>query len=139
VATEEQHDLLGDASYSPDLLDHLENVPAEVREKWPTALADLCDIFDNELRRCGLKEADVHRISLALLLAQANYGGGRMFYLPKGDRLKQAVRNRQIFREFNYRNHDELAQRYDLSVPRIYAIVKEQEAIERSRLQPRLL
>ena len=138
MATEQQQDLLGDDSYSEELLDHLESVPAEVREKWPKDLAALCDIYDSELKRLGITDEDAHRIALSLLLAQANYGGGRMYYMPKGDRLKQAVRDRQIYREFNGRNHDELGKRYGLTVQRIYEIVKRQGEIERARVQPRL-
>lgn len=138
MSTEEQHDLLGDDSYSEELLDYLENVPADVREKWPKDLAALCDIYDSELKRLGVSDADAHRISLTLLLAQANYGGGRMYYMPKGDRLRQAVRDRKIYHEFNGRNHEELAKRHGLTVQRIYEIVKRQSEIERARVQPKL-
>lgn len=135
---EEQRDLLGDQSFSADLAGHLDKVPVEIRNKWPKDLAALCDIYDDELTRLGLDAEMVHRISLTLLMAQANYGGGRMFYIPKGDRLRQAIRNRQIYAAFRGNNHAQLAQQYGLTVQRIYDIVREQGAIEKQRVQPGL-
>lgn len=137
--SEDQPDLLGEHSFSDtSLLAHLDEVPEIVRNKWPKDLNALCEIYTGELQRLGVDAEAAHKISLALLLAQANYGGGRMFYLPKGDRLRQAVRDHRIYNEFNGTNVDQLASRHHLTVQRIYEIIKRQREIERARIQPGL-
>jgi Mor family transcriptional regulator len=135
---EQQQDLLGDSSYNAGLLEHLENLPPEAREKWPKDFAALCDIYETELAAMALEPEQARHISLRLLLALASYGGGRIFYLPKADRLRQAIRDRQIWQEFKGHNHEALAKKYNLTVPRIYAIVREQVALHRANVQPKL-
>lgn len=136
--SEQQHDLLGDDSYSADLAEHLDKVPAEVRRKWPKDLAALIDIYASELQHLGVAEAQRDKIALTLLLAQANYGGGRYFYLPKGDRLKAAVRDRQIWQAFNGYNVNELVSQFGLTAQRIYSILNEQRALDVKERQPEL-
>ena len=135
---EHQNDLLGDESYSSDLLDHLPDDTPEARGKWPKDLVALCDIYAQELASLGIEEQQARKISLRLLMAQANYGGGRVFYLPKGDAIRRAVRDHNIWTEFNGRNHQELARQHNLTVPRVYNILAEQKALHVSRNQPQL-
>ncbi len=73
-----------------------------------------------------------------LALVQAHYMGGRAYYIPTGDHLKAALRDRAIWDEFNGRNIDALARKHGLSVPQTYAVVAEQRLLARRRLQPEL-
>lgn len=105
--------------------------------KWPKDLAALSDIYTRELELMGVA-GDVRAITDRLLLAQANYGGGRMFYLPKAERLRREIRDQKIYSEFNGRNQDALAMRYNLSVQRIYRILEEQRELDRKNRQSAL-
>ena len=140
MSTEEQQDLLGEASFSDDLLEHLDDIPEETKRKWPKDLAALIDIFNAALRRMGMDEEQARRIAHTLLAEQAMYCGGRHFYIPKGDRLKQAIRDVELWRDWH--DHgivpDDLAAKYKISVQHVYRIINEQRAIHMRRVQPSL-
>lgn len=138
--TEEQHDLLGESSWSDELLAHLDEIPAEIKRKWPKDLAALLDIFEATLKRMGFENAEARRIAHALLAEQSVYCGGRHIYIPKGDRLKQAIRDLELWRDWH--DHamvpDVLARKYNISVQHVYRIINEQRAIHLRRVQPEL-
>lgn len=140
MATEEQQDLLGEASFSDDLLEHLDDIPEETKRKWPKDLAALIDIFNAALRRMGMDDDQARRIAHTLLAEQAMYCGGRHVYIPKGDRLKQAIRDVELWRDWH--DHgivpDDLAAKYKISVQHVYRIINEQRAIHMRRVQPSL-
>ncbi len=50
--------------------------------------------------------------------------GGQLIYIPKNQGGELDERDRQIYAEFNGRNHHELAKKYGLAVQQIYKIVK---------------
>lgn len=43
----------------------------------------------------------------------AHYFGGKSFYLPAGDKIKEALRDAQIYQEFNGKNVPELIKNTD--------------------------
>ena len=137
---EEQKDLLGEHSFSDDLLAHLDEIPDDVRKKWPKDLAALIDLYQASLLRMGYDEKDAKKIAHTLLAEQAMYCGGRHVYIPKGDRFRQAVRDIDLFNDWHDRGivPDELASRYKLSTQHVYRIIKEQRAIHMKRVQPSL-
>lgn len=138
--TEEQKDLLGDKSFSSDLLDHLDDISDEVSKKWPRDLIALVDIYGAALKRMGYNEDQGRKISHALLAEQANYCGGRYFYLPKLDALKKAIRDVDLYKDWSDRGiqPEELSRKYKLSSVHVYRIIKEQQAYYRKRVQPEL-
>ncbi|WP_279488096.1 Mor transcription activator family protein [Aeromonas veronii] len=73
-----------------------------------------------------------------LALVQAHYMGGRAYYIPTGDHLKAALRDRAIWDEFNGRNVEELSRVYNLSVPQIYAVLATQRRLLRDVWQLKL-
>ena len=137
---EEQKDLLGEHSFSDDLLAHLDEIPDDVRKKWPKDLAALIDLYQASLQRMGYDEKDAKKIAHTLLAEQAMYCGGRHVYIPKGDRFRQAVRDIDLFNDWHDRGvmPDELAIKYKLSTQHVYRIIKEQRAIHMKRVQPGL-
>lgn len=140
MAIDDQRDLLGDDSFSDNLLEHLDDIPKDIQRKWPKDLAALIDIFEASLKRLGQNEDQAKRIAHTLLAEQANYCGGRYIYIPKGDRLRQAIRDVDLFRDWKDCGilPDQLAAKYRLSVQRVYQIISEQRAIHLKRLQPDL-
>lgn len=140
MATEEQRDLLGEASFSEDLLEHLDEIPEETKRKWPKDLAALIDIFESALKRQGLDDTQAKRLAHSLLAEQAMYCGGRHIYIPKGDRLKQAIRDVELFRDWHDNGvvPDDLAKKYKISTQHVYRIINEQRAIHLKRVQPSL-
>lgn len=61
--------------------------------------------------------------------------GGQLIYFPKNHAGRITERDMQVYRDFNGKNHAELAVRYDLTVQHIYRIVKEVGMAERAKRQ----
>ncbi|HHQ4540416.1 Mor transcription activator family protein [Aeromonas veronii] len=137
---EQNQDLFADDHASlGQLVDRLDQIPAsELTAKWPKALAELVDVLACELVRGGMEPDLAKAQARKLALVQAHYMGGRAYYIPTGDHLKAALRDRAIWDEFNGRNIDALARKHGLSVPQTYAVVAEQRQLTRLRYQPDL-
>ncbi|MFM4792095.1 Mor transcription activator family protein [Aeromonas allosaccharophila] len=134
----EQHqDLFADDHASlGQLVDRLDQIPtSELTAKWPKALSELVDVLACELARGGMVPEQAKAQARKLALVQAHYMGGRAYYIPTGDHLKAALRDRAIWDEFNGRNIDQLARKHGLSVPQTYAVVAEQRQLMKCRLQ----
>ena len=134
---EQNQDLFADDHASlGQLVDRLDQIPAsELTAKWPKALSELIDVLACELVRGGLEPDLAKAQARKLALVQAHYMGGRAYYIPTGDHLKAALRDRAIWDEFNGRNIDQLARKHGLSVPQTYAVVAEQRQLSRARSQ----
>ncbi|EGK12359.1 Mor transcription activator family protein [Kingella kingae] len=61
--------------------------------------------------------------------------GGQLIYFPKNQGGKLDERDKQIYAEFNGKNHQELARKYNLAVQQIYKIVKAVEQAEALKRQ----
>ncbi|MCN2537284.1 DNA-binding protein, partial [Escherichia coli] len=57
---------------------------------------------------------------------------------PMGMVWKVSQRDREIFREFNGRNHHELARKFGVSLQWVYSVVKRVRKEELDRMQGRL-
>lgn len=129
-------DLFANDPHVVELLTRLDQVPSsELTAKWPKALSELVDILAAELTRSGMQAEQATCLSRRLAMVLAHYMGGRAYYIPTGDNLKAALRDRAIWDEFNGRNIDQLARKHGLSVPQTYAVVAEQRQLSRSRSQ----
>lgn len=139
-SSQENLDLFADDHESlGQLVDRLDQIPVtELTAKWPKALAELVDVLACELGRSGMSAEQAMAQARKLALVQAHYMGGRAYYIPTGDHLKAALRDRAIWDEFNGRNIDALARKHGLSVPQTYAVVAEQRGLARKRIQGRL-
>ncbi|WP_421286177.1 Mor transcription activator family protein [Aeromonas veronii] len=137
---EQNQDLFADDHASlGQLVDRLDQIPAsELTAKWPKALSELVDVLSCELVRGGMEQELAKAQARKLALVQAHYMGGRAYYIPTGDHLKAALRDRAIWDEFNGRNIDQLARKHGLSVPQTYAVVAQQRELNRCRQQPDL-
>ncbi|KHN57703.1 Mor transcription activator family protein [Aeromonas hydrophila] len=140
---EQNQDLFADDHASlGQLVDRLDQIPAsKLTAKWPKALSELVDVLSCELVRGGTGPAQAKDQARKLALVQAHYiwdMGGRAYYIPTGDHLKAALRDRAIWDEFNGRNIDQLARKHGLSVPQTYAVVAEQRQLMRKRIQAEL-
>ena len=64
--------------------------------------------------------------------------GGRNFYLGRGMRYREIVRDRKMYEQFNGRNYDELARSYYLTPTRVRQIVDLMHADDLARRQGQL-
>lgn len=107
-------------------------------KRWPRTLAEYIDVLRATFRRLGASEEQALDYAEQGVLALGQYCGGRQGYLPTGERLQTAVRDRRLYLEYNGRNKAELARRYGITERRMEQIAAEQKAIHVRKLQGRL-
>lgn len=107
-------------------------------ERWPTVLAEYIDVLRACFRQRGRTDDEALEDAQHAVIALGQYCGGRQTYLPTGDRLMTAVRDRRLYLEYCGRNKDELARRYGITERRVEQIAAEQRAIHVRKMQGRL-
>ncbi|ELK8448805.1 transcriptional regulator [Salmonella enterica] len=122
------------------LIDHLDQIPdEELNRKWPRMLFALVEVISAELRRQGIEPEKVDKLARKVTAAQAGYMGGRPYYLPMGETLFAELRNHEMFTRWSGGEKVEsLRRHYRMSETQIYAIIREQHARYRRRIQPDL-
>lgn len=101
------------------------------RGRWPLRLLELTDICEAVIHRHP--GAAQRELAERLVMEIANYLGGRPVYLPRGDALKRALRDRRIWRDSGKVSPDDLATREGLCLQQVYKIVGEMRALEKRR------
>lgn len=139
--SDSQLDLLStSAAELEQALETLATLKPDEREdfirRWPSTLQSLCDVMRQTLKQYEIDNAD--NVSEALATSLSAYLGGRDIYIPNGDRLKDALRDIRIWREFKGNNLEQLSRQYGLTERRISQIVAEQRAAFVARKQRRL-
>lgn len=130
-------DLFGALTRDPaDLLEH--GAVAVDEKQWAPLLADMVRVIEQDKLRRGAATTEAFADARAAVLSIAEYFGGRMTYLPKGERLLTALRDAEIWRKFNGRNIRELAAEYGVSEIHLYDVLKRQRALHTRKLQGRL-
>ncbi|WP_299734031.1 Mor transcription activator family protein [uncultured Endozoicomonas sp.] len=131
-------DLFGIDDQNNDIMAHLDNDALHQKHYWPGDLVELADVIRAQLKREGVDDEAIYRQAERVLLAMAFLCGGRNYYLPKGERIKNALRNKRIYDAFKGNNHRDLARQFRLSEQKIYEVLREQMQLHRNRVQHNL-
>jgi Mor family transcriptional regulator len=91
---------------------------------YPELLADLADQVALKIVELGTPMDKAADIGFAVAEHIREHWGGQPIYLPKGAQYDFSMRDMQVFERFNGHNHAALAREYNLTVMRIYQIVK---------------
>lgn len=124
-------DLLG--HHHDDLASLLEHVgpSPELRARWPQALAELVDVVVAALRRRGRSAEDALGDAEACVLDIGMILGGRQCYLPCGERLRTALRDRIIWLDYKGRRDiPALMRRWRIGERRLEQILAVQKALD---------
>lgn len=138
MASIEQGDMMPiDPTVDPERLvaADLSDVPPD---KWEKSVVEAIEVGEAELVRRGLDQATAFEQASAVVLAISEFRGGRLFYWPKGDRLRVAIRDAGLYRRFNGRNIDELVEETGINVVHMYRILRNQRRLHVRRVQPDL-
>lgn len=108
------------------------------RANWPATLAQMMDVTCAALQRGGLGDEQAETLARTVVIAQANYIGGRGIYLPRGQSLALALRDDAIFRASRRGNTLALAKKYGISDRAVQMIVRRQTLRRRARMQAEL-
>lgn len=135
----DQQQLLTDAT-AADLQRMLEEdakLP-ETQRRWPQDLAAILREIESVLVRRGMAPAPAFAAAAEAALGISRYGGGRLMYIPQGQRIMLALRDGEIWRRFNGKNHHDLAAEFSLTVVSVYEILREQRSLSLRKRQGRL-
>lgn len=117
----------------------MSNDTKSFRSKGPELLVELA-----QHTACTIKEvveidtAVADQIGEAVANRMMQIWGGQNVYFPMGMAWKVNQRDLEIFREFNGRNHHELARKFGVSLQWIYSVVKRVRKEELGRVQGKL-
>ncbi|MEI8642759.1 Mor transcription activator family protein [Pseudoalteromonas sp. Hal040] len=106
---------------------------AEVRKRWPSNLQSLALLIEAELNKAHVSNAQL--VGESITMAIGHYFGGRDVYIPTDQRLKAALRDIQIWQEFNGQNIEALAIKFGLTQRRVAEVIQQQRGIEIHRRQ----
>lgn len=96
----------------------------ESAHRYPELLADLADQVAGRLVELGIDMERAAEVGFAIAEHVRSHWSGQSLYFAKGLRFELSCRDMEIFERFNGRNHEALAREYNLTVMRIYQIVK---------------
>ncbi len=106
--------------------------------QWPTELRTLFDVLHEVSLGLGDSAPDAAARAALAVLAIATNMGGRGVYLPRGESLRVAVRDRQMYAEFSGGGGDEvkrLATKHDLTDIHVYRILAREHKASVARRQ----
>ncbi|ODS10944.1 Mor transcription activator family protein [Vibrio scophthalmi] len=132
--TENQHDMFANEAIDPKVLENLGHMSDENRN-WPSLLMELNGVVANTLQLHGIENSDV---SLQVTLDIGEYMGGVQVYLPRGDKLRQQIRDMKIYDEYKGNNIKHLAHKYRVTDKTIYEIIARIRKLEQQQRQPDL-
>lgn len=118
----------------PESLDAV--LPVEIEDAWPQLLVDMLLVMQTAFQDVGAKPDQARELAITGMRALAIYHGGRTFYLPRGDKLEQALRDARMWDEFNGKNVGALCTRYKLTEQRVYQVLAEQRTLRARKIQP---
>lgn len=133
-----QGDLVGmpEGQEARDLIERgAEDLP---EDRWAPMLASMVAVLTTTYRRLGLEDEKAAKLAIAGVLAQAEYVGGRMFYLPRGERLRLALRDAEIFHRARSGNIQALAAEFGVTDIQVYRICRQQKKLHMAKVQGRL-
>lgn len=107
-------------------------------DKWPKTLSDMVGVAEAALTREGIPADQAIAYAAAVVLAIGDWTGGRLVYIPRGTRLATALRHARAWRMWRGDNIDEITAFLGVSQVRAYAVLAEQRALHRAKVQPTL-
>lgn len=107
----------------------------ESAHAYPELLADLADQIATRLVALGVVKEQAAEVGMETAENIRTHWSGHPIYIPKGSAYDFSRRDLEIFGKFNGRNHAALAREYNLTVMRIYQIVKAVRAAQVAKRQ----
>lgn len=108
--------------------------------RWEGTLVEMSSIAEAKMSQLlPDRPDDAAKIARAVVYEICQTMGGAVVYIPRGDKLRRALRDDEIFREWRDKNTrpDMLARKFDLSSQAVYDIIARQRELHR-RQEPDL-
>lgn len=105
-------------------------------QDWPEQLVRLTELTEAALRHHMAEhpeQCDPATLARVVTVAQADYFGGTRMWWPRTVRVRQLLRDLQIYRAFDGRNQGALARKFRLSTSAVTRAIKRQIELRRRR------
>ncbi|AJQ47934.1 MULTISPECIES: Mor transcription activator family protein [Pseudomonas] len=109
---------------------------AIVLKRWEGTLIEMSSLAEFKLRQVlPDRQDDAASIARAVVLAICETMGGSVVYLPRGNAVRRAQRDAEIFREWREKSQrpDVLGRKFDLASQTIYDIIARQRVLHRQQ------
>lgn len=120
-----------------DLIEHAGDVLTD-RARWPQRMTELFDVLYAYNVRLGMQADTAAPDAAERTFLIADYLGGSVVYLPRGDALRRAVRDAEAYRRHTGNNTEQLAREYGMTTTKFYELIAREKARRLRRLQGRL-
>lgn len=107
-------------------------------DKWPQLLAHMVAVAEAAIAKAGATDDQATQFAVAAVLEIGNSIGGRMQYIPRGDRLATALKHAQAWRMWKGNNIEEIMAFLNVTQIRAYAVIAEQRKLFKAKIQPQL-
>jgi Mor family transcriptional regulator len=135
--------------FSQDFDQLLEHLPAMADDRTKAAarykehLWALVCIIERRLQQQGIEGKQAYQLSCTIIAEIANYEGGECRYLPRGDRLKQELRDMHMFNLWHLKSWpvERVRKEYcpELNQIQVYKILSTKRQEHLAKIQPKLL
>lgn len=120
-----------------DLIERAGDVLTD-RARWPQRMTELFDVLYAYNVRLGMQADTAAPDAAERTFLIADYLGGSVVYLPRGDALRRAVRDAEAYRRHTGNNTEQLAREYGMTTTKFYELIAREKARRLRRLQGRL-
>lgn len=128
---EDQALLPGMDALPGDILEHMPE--AEIQRIWPQTLVEYVDVLKASLIAQGETPERAAQLAYNGVRAIGFHEGGQYRYIPKGEQLDTALRDKQLWDEFDGKNILPLATKYKVGQMQVYKIIQRQRKLHQER------
>jgi Mor family transcriptional regulator len=118
-----------------ETLEQLRERAGHTHDQWPESLQDLRATVKATLGREGIKGKPADVLTDVLIVEISILFGGHRVYIPRGELLKKALRDQQIYERLGRESAADLATEYGMSEQWIYEIAGRQKQLLIRRTQ----
>ncbi|WP_416305186.1 Mor transcription activator family protein [Neptunicella sp. SCSIO 80796] len=129
-----------------DLLEHLPALTSEeqrAQAAYKEHLWALVMVTERRLTNAGYEQPEAYKLSTMIIAEIAHYQGGRSQYLPRGDKLRQELRDIHMFRLWHDKSWpvDKIHKGYcpELNQIQVYKILRTKRREYLAKIQPKLI
>lgn len=108
------------------------------KARWPQRLVEIYDLLFAYAKRQGLDDNVAANDATCRTILIADYLGGSVVYLPRGDALRIAVRDSEVYRRHNGRNTEQLARELGMTTTKFYELLARERKRRARKFQGQL-
>ncbi len=115
----------------------LEEAASLPEDRWAPQLTELVAFLEALFKRLRMSPEAAFKLAREVVMEMAHAFGGRTMYLPRGDRLKIALRDAELWRRYTGKTEqiEQFARELGVTTIHVYTIMAKQRKLHVGRLQ----